>query len=762
MSSDPSSYKSCTTSPLKHRKRKDAKSPEPMSEDIQKKAQCEDLATKATPMSFSFDLSLLATSVVHNEKPKFKDPISKCLQKKADFEEKTTSMSYSFDLSLFTNSVLPKPKNEKAKPKYIRKKAKSEDFDEKTKSMRYFFDLSVFANNVLQNEKPKTQHSRKKAKSENIEEKTKAMTYSFDLSVFAKSELQDEKVKSKNAKIKPKKKAGSLEKQRKMSRLVEFQLLEPTENRIIYVGLFPPAKAVPDKQHDNRTSRDIIAVLGHNHFDWMDLYLYSPEKKSSDLDQVALRQYLRLNQHYAYSQFKRVTNRVAQLHSKQYIPILFICGVICSENWNIYCPRREVIDSFLNIWSVAISNVKCIVVYGDHPSYHLMTHGSEEAVKSFRNHAQILKHLLLYPNKLDNIRDVIDQAEANRLEKAEQWYFKVFKTKVLSEKHTHLQKMPFNDDGFVYLLDQLIQGGFLSLLTNRVFCDLLSTERFVLQFWKWVKEPFVKTQAGLKLMYNEKFLERLQEDGFLAQVKKDRIVFGRFFDGLYRNRLFVLKTGNQDFEFFVQHLKTHFSEEVVYGLLLTDDFIKLGESFWKYYQEWKYYANNSIQLFSSGSFCRFLSNKSDLLKRAFHELLKRQTCREEVVKLMAVCTFLVCFERHESLLLERYDHLRSIYTTKDVNRTIFQCSAFVHRVIIPSFWAFFTQFISDYGIETATQIFGYESFCECAHSRTAATKTQYDNCEKLAKAFRNIESVELMKIASDFNKPQFCWDFLTT
>lgn len=46
--------------------------------------------------------------------------------------------------------------------------------------------------------------------------------------------------------------------------------VQPGIRRIIIAGLDPPANSHPHQQHDNHTSKLLIAELGHNLFDWID------------------------------------------------------------------------------------------------------------------------------------------------------------------------------------------------------------------------------------------------------------------------------------------------------------------------------------------------------------------------------------------------------------------------------------------------------------------------------------------------------------
>jgi hypothetical protein len=59
------------------------------------------------------------------------------------------------------------------------------------------------------------------------------------------------------------------------------------KEKVIIAGLFPPAKADENLQHQNATSREIASVLVAMGFQWSDLYPVSPTERANEFDQAA-------------------------------------------------------------------------------------------------------------------------------------------------------------------------------------------------------------------------------------------------------------------------------------------------------------------------------------------------------------------------------------------------------------------------------------------------------------------------------------------
>ena len=48
------------------------------------------------------------------------------------------------------------------------------------------------------------------------------------------------------------------------------------EPRLIIAGLYPPPGGVAERQHDNRTSHELVKVMNNTRFDWVDLFPFAP------------------------------------------------------------------------------------------------------------------------------------------------------------------------------------------------------------------------------------------------------------------------------------------------------------------------------------------------------------------------------------------------------------------------------------------------------------------------------------------------------
>ena len=124
--------------------------------------------------------------------------------------------------------------------------------------------------------------------------------------------------------------------------VVEFELppvdAAAEESRLLLAGLYPPASAHPDAQHDNATSRSLRAAMGGDNFDWVDLCLLSPRLRAKELLQNELARAIRADPRFAASFARRIRARVLELARRPdpaavqaHLPVVAWGGVLVQE-----------------------------------------------------------------------------------------------------------------------------------------------------------------------------------------------------------------------------------------------------------------------------------------------------------------------------------------------------------------------------------------------------------------------------------------------
>lgn len=162
-------------------------------------------------------------------------------------------------------------------------------------------------------------------------------------------------------------------------------------NRIIFAGLFPPAKSHKDRQHHNITSNAVINELGHTNFDWIDLYPVCSDMHSKDITIGEITSQIQ-SRFLFLGWVMRIKNRTREIHDNKHTPIIYICGNICKHYWRkvyeLQENHEEVISQQLRIyWNF---DLQAIVIYGPHPSSHLTSHGNAKHIQVFEKFMQVL------------------------------------------------------------------------------------------------------------------------------------------------------------------------------------------------------------------------------------------------------------------------------------------------------------------------------------------------------------------------------------
>jgi hypothetical protein len=319
---------------------------------------------------------------------------------------------------------------------------------------------------------------------------------------------------------------------------VVFEYGPLTSNRIIFAGLYPPGHAKSQLQHLNRTSKEVIKNLGIDNFDWIDLFPYSPKNKSGDFDEASLKKLLKNNKIFSDSWIQRIQSRIEEVKIASYRPIVFICGEICKYYWDTYNwnvtknENSEIVQTLFPNYFFAKtrSNIKFELVFGQHPSAHLVGCGNLEAKTIFNENMQLLFDL--YFNKTP----IIGEMKEHRFKMCNEIGMYLFQDSSWSKDMNHMFAMPFENEEYCERVKYLKDVNCESLLENKIFACHLRYDNFYelfLQNLLYGKKLFMSKGYCLKLQ-NENFrtkctlvkqilTSKLQEDLFYVLI--DKIAF---------------------------------------------------------------------------------------------------------------------------------------------------------------------------------------------------------------------------------------------
>jgi len=186
------------------------------------------------------------------------------------------------------------------------------------------------------------------------------------------------------------------------TKTVENKLGILNKNRVLFAGLYPPKNAHEDFQHDNRTSRMIANRFGHFDFDWIDIYTESPYEKSSNIKLPKLKKYLQQNPNRRSEWYRKISDQIKEIKQKKFKPVVYICGQDCRDEWKKIeevVKTEKLIHPIVKLYDLDNS----FVLYGEHPSAHLMKHGEEKSVLEFYTNMRILDFLLHNHSMLQSI-----------------------------------------------------------------------------------------------------------------------------------------------------------------------------------------------------------------------------------------------------------------------------------------------------------------------------------------------------------------------
>lgn len=501
-----------------------------------------------------------------------------------------------------------------------------------------------------------------------------------------------------------------------VSKWIELQFTLPSnfnQNRILFAGLFPPARSHAALQHANNTSVRIINTLGHTHFDWIDILCRMPPDYSSESDQHELDKFLQETD--LRNDWKnRILCRVYELNQRSFTPVVFICGAICKKQWNqLTFDHSEKIDNdgFLKIFRIEhmLNNQKIgfYVLYGRHPSAHLQAHGKPEEVKQFKKEMIVLN--LLWKNQdIKNVCshfDLQDQLHAKHLTLFLKSRFNMIE---LPSFLNHLNRMPFHSDLFRERMQQISCEDHLKSvsLLNRILTE---------EFWQIYSHGFqhCNRQQLEHLFSNDAFCVHILDIGFLNRFDNVRIFVNdlNFLLMLYNTNSFCVRINQNDFwEQFQILYKSNLGDINVVKLYTTEAFCThvLTSGFLEKFQHLRKDLNleSTMKLFSTESFC------SHILVPGFVELFQHfyKNCdRDYTLKLFSTESF--CAHIQSPGFAEIFE---AFYRTFNPIRTLrlFSTESFCSHVLKPGFIEIFKDFYSRFKKDdSAMKLFCTESFC---------------------------------------------------
>jgi hypothetical protein len=188
----------------------------------------------------------------------------------------------------------------------------------------------------------------------------------------------------------------------------EFEIPKITigDNRIIFAGLCPPKRSFVEFQHENMTSQTLIKILEMDKFDWIDVFPYTPIQKSSDVNMVLLEKFLISNPDFIRKWILKIENRILEILHFNLIPIVYICGKICKDVWNLYSNfnGKIIYESVPTILVSTMGSRKIYFVFGQHPSAQLTGHGNIQLMTTLKKNMHML--LMLFNGEFTSVEPV--------------------------------------------------------------------------------------------------------------------------------------------------------------------------------------------------------------------------------------------------------------------------------------------------------------------------------------------------------------------
>ncbi len=440
---------------------------------------------------------------------------------------------------------------------------------------------------------------------------------------------------------------------------IEFKLqdLEMIRNRVIFAGLFPPKNAHEDYQHDNRTSRNIANRFGHFDFDWIDIFPYSPDSKSSDVDGLNLKNYVAQNPHFGKEWYNKIM--MYTLKFNNFKPIIYICGQICKDEWKKVTNDERKIHPILELYELK----NCIIFYGQHPSAHLQAHGKDEIVAIYYRNMYIINFLLKNNGILHGIDNFISESEHKRYQKQVEYCNHKWKTDDFPNSYLHLKHLPFENEFFF----------------DRLSCsreDFLKNPSFTLRliddnFWSAISfydSDFFMCTAFCVRITDIRFQERMKE--------VNQLVGTTMYKKLFKSEGFCV----------------HILDDKLFSLLKT------------YLQD-----KDILPLFISSTFCAYI------LESAHLNIFYKYCNFKDLLTLFSKCGFCSNIKELDFQSLFDFflnDRIPNVVLTRKNSIKLFATNAFCKNILNINFFQIFNDIFLKYGEQITIDLFTTNGFSE--------------------------------------------------
>lgn len=298
------------------------------------------------------------------------------------------------------------------------------------------------------------------------------------------------------------------------------------QNRIIFAGLYPPANAEVEKPLNNPTSTNLVHMLDHSHFDWIDIYPKSPQGTNKDASN-SLSKFLKMKGNETYRQVwvENVLKRCNDIQEKGFVPVVYVCGEDCKYQWNIYewgLFGFKINQIVTDITTYENDNVFFICFQSQHPSYILHNNTVENYCQSTTD-IKILN--FLRENGVDNVWDFIKrfkQEEKNRDPNIKALLVDL-NLKLNTDQSEFLYRFPFENNEYKDWISQFL---------SRLKCSISNC----ICVNKTTCHPFVTNCVWesdiVELLYSSKFLNacyipnyRIWLDDIFLEICKTDIIF---------------------------------------------------------------------------------------------------------------------------------------------------------------------------------------------------------------------------------------------
>jgi hypothetical protein len=500
---------------------------------------------------------------------------------------------------------------------------------------------------------------------------------------------------------------------------VEFKLpMNFLQNRILFAGLFPPAKSKTDYQHANTTSSYVMNTLGHNYFDWIDIFCLAPSNLASDVDETKLKKFLQENEEYRIKWKERLLQRVSELNQKSFIPVVFICGVICNEQWEqLLFDHAEKIENngFFPIFRIQHlfdqQQLTFTVLCGQHPSASLQAHGNPITVETFQKEMLVLN--LLRDNQ--DIADVISKFGPQvklHAERLSTFLQDRFQTTTLPSFLNHMKRLPFYSDLFFERLQHIHSEDHLKSVSfmNRILLE---------DFWTLYIHGFQYSNRQIleALFSYDAFCVHILDSGFLNRFDMLRNHFQdmEIIVKLYKSSGFCVRIMEPIFWQRFQALGELLTQEHMLKLYNTEAFCThiqdetFLDIFNTYYNNAQFGKEYTIRLFTTESFCQRVLNTEFL--ELFNMCYKsEQLGKEYTIRLFTTESF--CQRALNTEFLELFNTCyNSEQLGKENTARLFTTESFCVRVLQVEFRTIFRDFCEFLGTDYTLKLFRTESFC---------------------------------------------------